>query len=313
MEIQYQSYTLTALEKFMNIEEQSKTKIETLKSTMLDEGLNVSSIQKRQYNFEFTVSNDSDEKLKVQVYFGKKGVKVVLQGNNESEFYSFINSIVFEQTELPLNTSTEIDFDNYIGSDETGKGDLFGPLVICAFHYEESMYNSFGKLGIQDSKNMSQPQIQKASLGLMKQFPENFEVVIILPAKYNELYDKFRNLNKLLNWAHTKAIDNLLERSSAKNIIVDKFSNEQLNLQNSGMINIVQTHKGERYSGVAAASIIARFHFDKWFVKNSKFGLLKGASNETAKVAQKIFDSYGIDELKNVAKLHFKSIKNYIE
>ena len=297
----------------MSIETDAFKRISELKSRLVQQNFTVRGIEKRQYNFEFVVSNEASQKLKVQVYFGKKGVKTVLQGNQETDLYTSVSSIVFDQTEISFNASDEIDFDNYIGSDETGKGDLFGPLVVCAFYYEEKMYNAFGILGVQDSKNMSQQQIMICAKGLMKQFPDNFEIVTIPPQKYNELYKEFKNLNKLLNWAHSKAIENILERALTKNIIVDKFSKEHLLLQDQTSFNIVHTHKGERFSGVAAASIIARYHFDKWFDQNNKFTLLKGASAETAKVAEKIFDNYGIDELKNVAKLHFKSIKNYIE
>ncbi len=297
----------------MNIEKQALNKITEVHSLLKQSGLIISGIDKKSYNYEFNVSNGSSAKLKVQVYFGKKGVKTVLQGNKETEVYSIVNELVFKQSELQFNQSNEIDFDNYIGSDETGKGDLFGPMVICAFDYNEEMYEPFGRLSVQDSKNMSRFQITNCATGLIKKYPDSFEVVTITPVKYNELYKNFRNLNKMLNWAHSKAINNLLAKSETKNIIVDKFSNEQLLLQDYTSLNIQHTHKGERFLGVAAASIIARYHFDKWFERNNKFALKKGASVETTKIAEKIFDDYGIDALRNVAKLHFKSIKNFSE
>src|SRR5262249_36258727 len=47
--------------------------------------------------------------------------------------------------------------------------------------------------------------IRKSSQGLV-------ETVLIGPAKYNELYEKLSNLNRLLGWGHARVIENLLER-----------------------------------------------------------------------------------------------------
>lgn len=299
----------------MNIEEQAKNKINGFYRTIDSKNYLPGSIDKKQYNYEFTVTNSgTKDKIKVQVYFGKKGIKTVIQGNKESKLYRDINNLINDQKVLDFAEKSGEEFDEYIGSDETGKGDLFGPLVVCAYYCRAEDKEILVNAGVKDSKELSAFQINQTAEFLINKFRDKFSVVIITPEKYNELYSNFRNLNKMLNWAHSTALSNLTEIHTCKNIIVDKFSNESIKLTNGNAaeFNIIQTHKAERFAGVAAASIIARYKFDRWFEDHSRFNLIKGASSETAKIAEKIFDNYGVDELKKVAKLHFKSINKLI-
>ena len=37
------------------------------------------------------------------------------------------------------------------------------------------------------------------------------DVVKISPEKYNQLYKKFKNLNKMLAWGHARVIENLMK------------------------------------------------------------------------------------------------------
>ena len=63
----------------MNIENNALEKIKSLQSLIAKKNLSSSSIEKRDYNYEFTVSQN-ESKIKVQVYFGRKGIKTVVQG-----------------------------------------------------------------------------------------------------------------------------------------------------------------------------------------------------------------------------------------
>ena len=298
----------------MNLKVQAENQIKKYKQLISGNNLLHDEIIQKPYNFEFSVrQNDTKSKVKIQVYFGKKGVTTILQGNKETDYYKLVDSILFGQQKLNFNEEKEKDFSTYIGSDETGKGDVFGPLVVCAYYCEDSDKEYLRGFGVRDSKELSAYQIIDIAETIINKFQNNFSVVMISPEKYNALYDEFKNLNKLLNWAHTKAISNLLEMHPCENIIVDKFSNESLLLTNKNKLNIIHTHKAERYVAVAAASIIARYYFDLWFKNHKKFSLPKGASAETAQVAEKIFDNYGIGELNKIAKLHFKSVSSFLK
>ncbi|MGC4099650.1 MAG: ribonuclease HIII [Nitrospira sp.] len=140
-------------------------------------------------------------------------------------------------------------------------------------------------------------------------------VVAIGPQKYNELYAKIRNLNRLLAWGHAKALENLLERGvTCERAISDQFGDERLilsALQEKGR-NIVleQRTKAESDFAVAAASIVARAEFLLRLRRLSgEVGttLPKGASPAVELAARMLIKKHGRDRLDSVAKLHFKT------
>jgi ribonuclease HIII len=300
----------------MNIELQAKKKIEDILLSITEMGFKYSKIEKKQYNFEVTVLKEK-QKLKVLVYFGKKGIKTVLQGNTESELYREILELVSDNFILPFKKENEIFYSEYIGTDETGKGDYFGPLVICAMYVDPKSQVFLQNTGVKDSKELTDQNINKIAKQIKKELPNNFNIILITPEKYNQLYEKFQNVNKLLDWAHSKAIENLLETFDCKTVITDQFSKRELTISNNikfSKINFIQTPKAERYIGVAAASIMARNAMNNWFNKKEKEGynLLKGASSNVKERAKEIVQRYGQNKLITLAKLHFKTTNQII-
>lgn len=299
----------------MNIKDTAKAKTISTRNQLIEVGLTCSTIEEKQYNFEFATSSDRD-KIKVQIYFGKKGVKTILQGNSSSILYTEIYPIIFEQA--TFNFPTDLDEPKeYIGSDESGKGDVFGPLITTAFFVDERTKLRLAQLGVRDSKDLTEMQITEIAKKIRLEFPDQFETIPLFPEKYNELYEKFQNLNTLLTWTHSKAISNLLEKHQCKNIIVDKFSSRPLNITNNNSDNsldILQITKGERFIGVAAASIIARDTFNKWFLKMKLniFDFPKGASKNVEETVKFFSKKHSFEELKNVSKIHFKTVQKYI-
>jgi ribonuclease HIII len=148
---------------------------------------------------------------------------------------------------------------------------------------------------------------------LSEKFQDRFETVEIHPKKYNELYEKIQNLNKILVWAHSKAINNLLKKFDYQNIIIDKFAAEKsFEDKISVKKRLIFEEKAERFAGVAAASIIARARLLNWFDKKSKAIGIKiplGASNSATKVAEEIQTKNGKEFLNDLIKLHFKNFK----
>ena len=298
----------------MTIKEKAKNEITSNRNTLVDIGFNCSPIEERQYNYEFTVTG-GNEKLKVQVYFGKKGVKTVLQGNKETLLYKEVETTIAEQQVMNFaeeNTEPE----KYVGSDESGKGDVFGPLVVTAFYTDKKTEPLLLQMGVRDSKSLSEKQIAETATKLRNNFSEHIESVVLYPEKYNKLYSEFNNLNSLLNWAHSKAVSGLLQRFDCNEVIVDKFGNKQIEITGAftdKKINVFQTPKGERFLGVAAASIIARDIFNRWFLKTAKeyFPLPKGASAEVEKTVGFFIKRFSKERLHEVAKLHFKTVKKF--
>ena len=73
-----------------------------------------------------------------------------------------------------------------------------------------------------------------------------------------------------------------------------------------------QVTKAERYTAVAAASILARDAVIKWFEINSKklkIKIPKGASAEVENIARKVIENFGKDVLPKLVKMHFKTLK----
>ncbi len=85
------------------------------------------------------------------------------------------------------------------------------------------------------------------------------ETVVIGPERYNDLYEKFGNLNSLLGWGHARVIENLLARKpNCPRALSDKFADarviERSLLQRGREIQLEQRTKAESDPAVAAAS-----------------------------------------------------------
>ena len=300
------------------IEESAKKVLEKHLDALTKEGIKVSHPEKKEFNFEaFVISGK--ESLKLLVFFGRKGIKTILQGNKEGDLYKKVNSIIFGESLFPGKEIIK-EPESYIGIDESGKGDYFGPLVIAGAFVNEKIKNDLVNAGVKDSKQLSDYNIRKISADIKKILTEkNYNIVAINPEKYNQLYLKIGNVNKLLAWGHARVLENLLSKVKTADAISDKFGNENYiisSLMAEGKkINLIQTHKGERFIGVAAASILAREKFIEWFAKQErefKITLHKGASGLTNDAAKYIVKNFGEEHLIKVAKLHFKTTKKIL-
>jgi ribonuclease HIII len=297
----------------MSIEEKAKIKIESFHRNCTGQNLFVEDITKKEFNYEFYVQKDRIS-MKVLVYFGKKGVKTILQGDEKSDLYKKVKALVSDELMLELADPELKEPEEYIGTDECGKGDFFGPLVVAAVFVDASTKKHLLKIGVKDSKDLSDYQICILAKEIKKIVADNFTVININPKKYNEVYEQFGNLNSLLNWAHSKALSNLFEKIDCKTVITDKFSNKDLDisyLSKHSDVEFIQETKAEKYVGVAAASIIARESFLDWFENKDRMGLIlpKGSSIETEVFAKKLLNSIGKEKLHDLAKLHFKTYK----
>ena len=167
----------------------------------------------------------------------------------------------------------------WIGTDEAGKGDYFGPLVAAAVYVDAECRETFSDMGITDGKKLSNRRIQKLAESMRCRYAEHIVVVEKMPTEYNSLYATLRrrgqNLNHLLASLHAEAIDTLANSVGAKHALVDQFSKDdlitrQLNQRTNNApslqhgdasiafgIEIKQVTKAERDIAVAAASIIA--------------------------------------------------------
>ena len=287
--------------------------IEKISKILSNEGFSVTSVDKKLYNYELIV-NSKSEQVKVLVYFGKKGVKSILQGNPETKIYKTVNNQLFGKGLFDDQKVDDVVFRDYIGTDESGKGDYFGPLVVAAVFINDQTKIELEKIGVKDSKLFSDNNIKVLESSIKKIIGDNFVIIQINPEKYNQLYESFNNLNKIMGWAHAKAIETLVEKTNCENVISDKFGNEKLikdELKKKNVkVNLYQTAKGERFTAVAAASILARAKVVDWFyLKSKEFGyeIPKGGSEVVNIVANGILDQTDKDNLLKMIKFHFKN------
>jgi len=270
---------------------------------------NIELVQEKEipYGISLKLKRQKD-KVSVNIYHGKKGTSILVQGKKDSILCMLLNKLKMRLLKQSAHTNDE---DFIIGTDEAGKGDYFGPLVICGVATNKKTEQALLRLGVKDSKRLSNGLALDLAEKIRK-FCE-YTIIKITPFKYNTLYEKFENLNSILAWAHARAIENLIPRVQAKKAIVDKFADESfINsklLQKGRNIEIIYKTKAEVFPCVAAASIIARATF---LIELSKLSakanieLLPGSTPKVLCVARN-FVKQRKDKniLKNYAKLHF--------
>lgn len=199
-----------------------------------------------------------------------------------------------------------------IGIDESGKGDYFGPLVIAAVYVSPETEADLRLMDVRDSKRMSDGRVLELAPDIRQVCRHS--VVAIGPQRYNELYAKIRNLNRLLAWGHARALENLLQQVDCDLAISDQFGDERLItnalLEKGKQIRLVQMPKAEADLAVAAASVLARADFLVRLKRLSDevgTALPKGASQQVELAARMIVKKQGQERLSTIAKLHFKT------
>lgn len=277
-------------------------KKETLKQALLEQGFSLA-----QPNY----THFQAKKKGISLTFYESG-KLVVQGKEKHDFITFfLEPEILKTTDYSYPEA--IDPTPRIGIDEAGKGDFFGPLCIAGLYVNgQSDIDKLLKYGVKDSKKISDRKILEIASLIRKNL--TYSLVILRPIKYNELYNKFRNLNALLAWGHAASIEKLYNDTSCKTVILDQFANENVVLKALSQkhldLDVTQRHKGEEDIVVAGASILARASFVEQLDNLSKhYNLIlpKGVSPLVKEKAREAVFLHGKNILGEVAKLHFKT------
>ena len=193
--------------------------------------------------------------------------KLCVQGSGAEDFVLFVlEPTVLQSATLGYETVLNPELiAPHGGSDESGKGDYFGPLVVCCAYTDEALSEKMQEMGVRDCKQMSDKSVLTTGAKLRAMLgPTGYAVVKLGPAAYNRLYAKIRNINRMLAWAHGTAIEELLEkRQGCPRVVVDQFAPTESTIQRAlktrgKAIKVEQRHKAESDIAVAAASVIAR-------------------------------------------------------
>ncbi|MCK5505983.1 MAG: ribonuclease HIII [Thermodesulfovibrionia bacterium] len=288
-------------------------------------GIDLAAYTSISYGIQFTVSLNNQSGL-IRIYQNKKGqVKYDFSQIKDPLLQQSLQQVAglsAEKKADPIKQMPIIGLPT-IGTDESGKGDYFGPLVAAGVYVDENTSRLLDFEGIRDSKKLSDKRNLELAKKIMSICNGKFSIIEISPEKYNNLYEQFirekKNLNTLLAWGHAKAIEDLLAKVQCETAVADQFADErfiQSKLQEKGKrLNLIQMHKAEQNIAVAAASILARARFLDKLSKLSleyKIDLPKGVSASVVNTAKRIVKEHGKEKLRKVAKIHFKTTKKVL-
>lgn len=307
-------------------------RLASLTENFAQAGLKITAEKPINYGRQLKVS-DGQTTVTVNIYNGKKGISIVV-GGSQSPLKTVVEAISLGQAPSangiagkaqaiagrPPGFETVDGFDNkWVGLDESGKGDFFGPLVVAAVFVNGETADKLAAVGVKDSKALSDEKNRVLAECIRKECTNRFVELVWTPPEYNDMYTKFsnqgKNLNHFLAFSHARALESLLTQEPAQFAIADQFAHERFieaELMDKGRaITLVQMHRAERNVAVAAASILARDRFLASMEDlSAKFDMSfpKGAVNVVS-VAREFVDKYGKDALKQVCKLHFKTFE----
>lgn len=240
-----------------------------------------------------------DNGIKIIVYTSGK---IVYEDNPET--MALIDQIFENKTK----------FDYEIGTDEVGKGEWYGPLVVVCAALKPNELKAIRKLGIKDSKLMSDSEISRISGEIIKQ-KILWRILELSPITYNEKVAEFKkenkNINELLAWSHTALIKRVLNeiKFDKVHVVIDKFDAAKtykrlLNID-TNKVEIIQKTKGESEIPVAVASILAKNAFNEEVSKMSKLYNIDFKHTDPKDIPK--------DILRKTAKSHFKNISEILK
>jgi ribonuclease HIII len=285
------------------------------------------------YSLKFVTTNET---LTIKQYTSGK---LLLQGSAGPLYKSILECVVplykihFPKSDISVDSLLNLNIKNsttqgyastkeladvplpHIGTDESGKGDYFGPMVIAGVLIDSTTETALKELGVKDSKALTDKRCKEMAALIRTLLPTRYQEIEILPERYNQLYEQFKaegkNLNHLLAWGHARAIESLLQKESCSHAIADQFGDENYirsKLMEKGKkLQLVQLPKGERYIAVAAASILARDRFlsrMESFRVTYKIEIPKGASDSVVNAGKQFVQTHGENALGKIAKLH---------
>lgn len=275
--------------------------------------------KKRDKVIPYVVFQAQDEDTVITMY---ESGKVMFQGTS-ADVDASMWGIVSEQSKEKNTDNSKSIYHNCssVGSDEVGTGDYFGPIVVTASYVRIEDVPFLEKLGVTDSKKLTDEKIKKIAPEIAKKI--KYRSIILSNREYNEKYTKDVNMNKIKSIMHNKVLYKLIHEENPKYdyIIIDEFAKEKRYYEYLNGINDIQrgitfmTKAEDKNLAVAASSIISRYIFLKEFDKlcdEVSLPLLKGASKDVDKIGEELVEKYGEEKLKDVAKLNFKNTERIL-
>ena len=281
------------------------------------------------YGHQFVVEL-CQAKLTLNIYNGKKGLSYVFSGDSalEGKVRELLGECKQSSRSEGDYASHDVRVDDaagasalprgkWAGSDESGKGDFFGPLVVSAVVVDDSTAAKLAAAGVKDCKLLTDKKILQLE-DVIKSTVVDFSVLELKPKVYNLRYKQVLaqggKLNQLLGYGHVAALSQVLERhEDCHAALIDQFTTSLVNVREltKRFPNCVvkQQPKAEVNLAVAAASVLARARFLRTMAELAEAAgeaiLPKGGGAQATACARRLADRLGKAELVNFVKLHF--------
>lgn len=314
-------------------------KVAVLKKSL--EAAGIPCVKEKKINYGYQIVCGNELPVTVNIYYGKKGLSIVVQGKetplkkkvlelanggNHLSIKPSVSKRTKQETRgtvgsILRSTDESIHPEGvsaWMGCDESGKGDVFGPLTAAACIITDDEEKRLRAMGVCDSKMLDDTRIAGLAKQIKGLLGDRCTVKLLMPCEYNQLYDTMKmnhkNLNNLLGSVHAENIRILLSKNECPCIIVDKFGKDEYVL--SGLTEFIPTHqiiqvpRGERDIAVAAASILARQAFVEAMAELSRtydMAFPKGAWMGIKEAIHTFCCRYGEEKLKYVGKLNFRN------
>jgi ribonuclease HIII len=257
--------------------------------------------------------DDGNSSCRINLYYSlKKGFSTVQAGGDRN----LLDRVLQIHAQKQEGAQEEVPYGLRAGSDEAGKGDYFGPLVVAAVACEKPVSDALVKMGAGDSKKLTAAKIRDLYEKITVMEGAKYSVCCIPPSEYNRLFSEFRQKGKnsldILAMAHGKAFKKLFEQGvNPDAIVVDKFCEMRrltpwLPVFSCSVDLRVRAEDTE--PSVAAASIIARSVYVEELSKlSARCGvpLSPGSGAPADSAGKRLVDLRGDAILFETAKLHF--------
>jgi len=207
-----------------------------------------------------------------------------------------------------------------VGTDEAGKGDYFGPLVVAGVRVQGvKTARKLHKVGTRDSKTLSVREAVNVARRIVESVgPENTRVVVLPPKEYEaRRHAADNNVSKLLAQVNVQ-IFRELGSEEVKLFVVDEFGKAARSYVEPWLpegVRLVVRPGAEDDVSVAAASVLARAQYLEEMDTLSEeigFELPRGATHVLG-AARRVAEKRGLEGLEEVAKVHFSTTARVLE
>ena len=295
---------------------------EEIKNKIIEKYSSYQLTSKNIYLDFYALINDT----KIQIYSNakKNDFKLLIDGEDELKIFNDLNlskeNLINEDKKIRESTTTTtfLNLEPQIGSDEVGFGDFFGQIVVVAAYYDENFKELFDELKFKDSKKLTDKKILEIVPKILDKV--KYSCLVVDDIKLNELINKKMNFNQIKSILHNTCLNNLYNKIDEKvnYIFIDKFNDEKkyyeyIKDEKNQLKNITfEIHGEEKFPSVALASCIARYVFlEKMEILNKKYNVKIpfGASKIVDDFALNFKNKYGLKELQKITKTNFKNFK----